>query len=633
MKINLWQKQRTQTLWCFILFAFGIALYFGLPIEPPLAVLVGTCAALLGFILWKPVVIGRFLFFLCLGMTIACGRTHLIHTTFIHTPLSKQIISGTITTAYATQTGQTFILKDISLKDSTLAPQTIRVSFKGQTPVLHPNDTLTFMGNLTPPNAKQALRFFYQGIEAQGFVKKLLTHHTGETCFWDYLRTTIIQRLRQHLTPTQAEIAIPLVTGEQQVVSANLYDTYRKAGIAHVLSVSGFHMALLAGFVFFLIRGLLSLTPKADTIPAKKIAAIVAFGVTAFYLFLSGHQVPAMRAFMMIALVFLGVLSNRRPVSLYNLILVGFCILLVRPEWITSVSFQFSFVAVMILVGLFEDLSARLAHIRFGAIFWTAVTANILVTLALAPFVAYHFNQFNPYGVVGNLLTSLLFSLFVMPLLFIGVILMPFHLEAPFIKAAGYGLNLITFLAKKIADFPFSEITIPAFSAWGLALIAFGLCFLCLVKTKMRPWGFGFILAGICIGFIAQPKPDLIVGDYGRTILVRNEDGFFEIKGKTDSKTARYWLKKNGQSDAQQLGTATLFIKGYQIALDESGCENADLAILHKKSKSCGAKDIFKPTHNTNYNLFLEDKIIIHSEESDDIFRPWHTSFNKNFNK
>ena len=635
MKINLWQKQRADTLWCFVTFAFGVAFYFGLPIEPLFFVLLFLNIFLLASIIWKNSFVGRLAFFFCLGLTIASGRTYFTNTKFLPFPLWKQTISGEIAEAYSTHTGQKIILKNVNIKNASITPKVIRLSFKEHSPKLNPGDDLTFLGQLSPPSAHQALRFFYQGIEAQGGIQKILTHHTGAAGFFENTRDKIMTRLWQHLSPTQAEIAIPLITGEQQVVSSDLYATYRKAGIAHVLSVSGFHMALLAGFVFFLIRGLLALMPKiCSLVSAKKLAAVVAFFVTGFYLFISGHQVPAIRSFMMISLVFLGILIDRKTVSLYSLLLVGFCLLIFHPEWITSVSFQLSFMAVMILVGIFEDLTHLFPRLKFVHIFLAAIVANILVTLALAPFVAYHFNQFNPYGVMGNLLTSLLFSFFVMPMLFMGIIFMPLHWETPFIKGAGFFLDIITQMAEKIASLPFSEILIPSFSAWGLSLVAFGLCFLCLIKTKRRVLGLLFISVGLCVGFILQPKPDIIVGDFGRTILIRNNQDRFDIKGDSASWTAQRWLQKNGQSTAENIHQNSLSVKGYSIALAPDGCEGADLAILAKKEKNCHAKDIFKPTRKSTYFLFLKDKIIFQSEDALNRYRPWKLTFkSKKFNK
>ena len=62
------------------------------------------------------------------------------------------------------------------------------------------------------------------------------------------------ERVFQILPENQARIVTPLITGEQRLVSPELYQIYRRSGIVHVLSVSGFHMALLAGFLFLLIR-------------------------------------------------------------------------------------------------------------------------------------------------------------------------------------------------------------------------------------------------------------------------------------------------------------------------------------------------------------------------------------------
>ena len=629
MKINLWPTQHAHSLWCFVVFAFGVALYFGLPLEPSFFILLGGNLCVLGLMFWKPSFFLKLAFFFCLGLTLASARTHLVHTQFLRVPLWNKTITGQVAQAYTTHTGQKIILKNIHLKDAVFVPNTIRLSFKEQTPELHAGDILSFQGHLTPPSAHQALRFFYQGIEAQGTISKIVSFHPAPAPFLDDMRHAIMHRLQHHLSPRQAEIAIPLLTGEQQVVSPELYALYRKAGIAHVLSVSGFHMALLAGFIFFLIRGLLALVPSlCILLPAKKIAAVVALIATGFYLFLSGHQVPATRSFLMIALVLLGILIDRKTVSLYSLLLVGFGLLIFHPEWITSVSFQLSFMAVMILVGLFEDVTKHIPQIKFVHLLLTAIAANLLVTLALSPFVAYHFNQLNPYGLVGNLLTSLLFSLFVMPLLFLSVLLMPFHAEGFLLKSVGFFLDIITHIAETISRLPLSEILISSFSAWGLSIIALGLCCLCLVKTKRRLSGLGLIAAGLCVGFWLQPKADIIVSDYGRTVLVRAPSGEFEVKGKPGNWTAQRWLKKNGQETASLLGNKSITINGFHVALDASACDGADLAILSGKAKACGAKDIFKPARPTTYFLSFEDKLSIHSEEYDFHRRPWRKPSN-----
>ena len=626
MKIDLWQKQRTDILWCFVIFAFGIGCYFGLPWEPNFLFLLPISIFWIGLAILKKHFLYYLIFSFWLGFTVATGRTFFVHTTLLQEHLADQTITGQVIQTYNTHTGQTVLLGNLTSDNTTQKLDTIRLTLKKKELTVKTGDTLTFRGDLNPPKTNQQLRFFYQGISAQAKINQLIKHDAGTASFFDELRTTIIERLQTHLPSSEAQIAIPLVTGEQQVVSSSLYNLYRKAGIAHILSVSGFHMALLAGFVFLLVRCLFQLfAKKCPAHMSRKIAAIMAFFITGFYLFLSGHQVPALRSFMMITLVLFGILIDRKTISLYNLLLVGFVILFIHPEWITSISFQLSFTAVMVLVGLFEDITHHIPHPRFLQIFLGAITANIVITLALAPFVAYHFHVFNPYGILGNLLTSLLFSLWVMPLLFSGVLLMPFHCEAPFIKSAGYGLNLITHISKKIADLPLAQIPVPSLSVWGLALIAFGLVFLCLVKTRKRSIGFLFITAGLFVGFIFQPKPDIFITNNGQTVLVR-ENNLLKIKGKRCGWKVHQYLVQNGQNKANPLTTNAVDINDFRIALDTSACQEADLAILPEPNSKCQARHIFHPNSHTNYQIFIDKEILIQPEHYSFYPRPWENN-------
>lgn len=630
MKFNVGLEYRFCVLWYFIAFVFGVALYFGLPIEPSWILCVVLSGVLFALAFFKKSAWIKILFFFIFGISVATVRTHFIHTDLMWSFQINKEISGRVTQSFSTYKGQVVVLEDLNIEKGHFVPKKIRVSFNQQDPKLSIGDEIVFKGSLFAPHADQAQRFFFQGLSAQGKINELLAHRKALSNFWHKIRTQIMENVRKHLTSEQAEIAIPLIVGEQGVVSPETYSVYRKAGIAHVLSVSGFHMMLLATFVFFLIRGLLALFPYfALRLPTKKIAAIIAFFVTGFYLMISGMQVPAIRSFMMIALVFLGVLTDRKVVSLYTLCLVAFCVLLVRPEWITSVSFQLSFIAVLVLVGVFEDVSHFLPKGLFLRVVVTGVIANILVTLALAPFVVYHFNQFNPYGVVGNLLTSFLFSLLVMPALFVGTVLMPFHGEGLPFKLVGFTLDQTTKLAQMVASWSGSEIILPSFSAWGLALIAFGIVVLCVIKNWMRLIGFVFVVLGIICGYLLQPDPDLIVADKGRTILVHQEDGSWGAIGKPNPWTTKKWMQYKGLSQIEKIQETKIRLNRHWVAFSETACEGADLAILKKKKRICPAKDIFIPKKSKIYEIYLKDSVLIQEEGWRERHRPWSLIFKR----
>ena len=105
------------------------------------------------------------------------------------------------------------------------------------------------------------------------------------------------------------------------------------SGIGHVLSISGYHMAVVAGIVFFIVRAMLALVPGlADRSPIKKWAAVAALLVTAFYLVLSGAEVATQRSFIMIAIVLIGVMLDRPILTLRTLTIAALLVLLFAPR-------------------------------------------------------------------------------------------------------------------------------------------------------------------------------------------------------------------------------------------------------------------------------------------------------------
>src|SRR5205823_2619637 len=97
------------------------------------------------------------------------------------------------------------------------------------------------------------------------------------------------------------------------------------SSLAHVLSISGYHMAVVAGVMFFVFRAAFALMPAfAGRYPIKKWAAVAAFGAAAFYLLLSGAEVATQRSFIMIGIVLVGVLVDRPALTLRTLTVAAF---------------------------------------------------------------------------------------------------------------------------------------------------------------------------------------------------------------------------------------------------------------------------------------------------------------------
>ena len=162
-------------------------------------------------------------------------------------------------------------------------------------------------------------------------------------------------RIRASLPGERGEIAAALITGERAGISDEDNQAMRNSGLFHILSISGLHMVIMAGTVFWLVRALLALFPSlALSFPIRKWAAAAALAAALFYLLLSGAAVPTVRSWIMMSIVLLAVLLDRPALTMRNVALAALLILVIAPESLFDPSFEMSFAAVVGLVALVE---------------------------------------------------------------------------------------------------------------------------------------------------------------------------------------------------------------------------------------------------------------------------------------
>lgn len=226
----------------------------------------------------------------------------------------------------------------------------------------------------------------------------------------------------------------------------------RDAGLAHLLAISGLHIGLVGGLLFFVVRLLLATSETlALRYPIKKWAALAAVAGSFGYLLVSGGTLPTQRAFLMLSLALLAVLIDRVAISMNLVAWAALVILMLVPESLLSVSFQMSFAAVVGLVAVYETAVLRHARgagpagpARRAGLYLGAVLLSTLVAgTATAPFALYHFNRFALYGVLANLIAVPLTALWIMPWAVVAFALMPFGLEAWALAPMGLGIEAV----------------------------------------------------------------------------------------------------------------------------------------------------------------------------------------------
>ena len=197
------------------------------------------------------------------------------------------------------------------------------------------------------------------------------------------------------LPETSAPLLAGLLLGERSALPREIDAGFRRAGVYHILAVSGFNVALLAGAVF----GALGLCG----VPRRG-AAGVAAGVLVGFALVVGGQPSVLRATVM-GLLLLGALLLDRESQLPNaLALAGLGLLLWRPGDLWEPGFQLSFAATAGIVHLGPAVTAGL--VARGAPGWLAgaVAVSLGAQAAVTPLMLAHFNQLSLIGVVANLL-------------------------------------------------------------------------------------------------------------------------------------------------------------------------------------------------------------------------------------
>ncbi len=453
------------------------------------------------------------------------------------------------------------------------APERVRVAVrKGTAPAV--GSFIAFKAHLSPP--LQPLRpggydfardMYFQQIGASGYALGKITLMTPPSAgglwlryaaFLDNLREVIDKRMRAVIPGDRGAIASALITGKRDAITLPVNDAFYISSLAHVLSISGYHMAVVAGIVFFFIRAGLALIPSlAVRHPIKKWAAGAALAAAAFYLLLSGNEVATQRSFIMIAIVLIGIMLDRPTLTFRTIAVAAFVVLLFAPQAVVHPSFQMSFAATLALIAAYQyglpwrakvdtPLHARAA--LWGAREVTGlILASLVAGLATTPYAAFHFHRVAPYGVIANLLAMPVVSVLVMPAGILGVLALPFGFDGLFWRLMGEGIDWMIAVALWVTSLPGAVGHMRAFGTGALLLATAGLLLLCLLRTPLR-WSGAVLVAVATLWAVTTPRPDVLVAADGRAAAIRGADGRLAILSSgRDTFAIKEWLMADGE--------------------------------------------------------------------------------------
>jgi competence protein ComEC len=375
------------------------------------------------------------------------------------------------------------------------------------------------------------------------------------------LRDVIGERIRAVLPAERSGVAEAMITGERGTIPGDVNDSLQASGLAHILSISGLHMSLVAGLSFWLVRALLALSPMlATSYPIKKWAAVAGLVMGFVYLMLASASVATQRSYIMLAVMFIAILVDRPALSMRNLAIAALILLVAFPEAALTAGLQMSFLAVMGLLAVHEAWSRLLAQredidhgvlhrsasliVRmFCAAALTSLAAGGLSSIAAA----YHFGRLAPYGLIANLLALPAISILVMPFALFSVLAMPFGLEALPLRVMDAGLVLVQAISDWVVGLPGAQGRIPALSLAPALLLTFAAIVLCLAKGPIMRLA-ALPLAGIALWAAAfTQRPDIYVEPAAKNVAIRSQSSELVPAGPRRGRFAvSQWLRTDG---------------------------------------------------------------------------------------
>jgi competence protein ComEC len=343
--------------------------------------------------------------------------------------------------------------------------------------------------------------------------------------------------LDRELPATQSGIASALLLGEGSTMTSDDWQKYIRTGVIHVLAISGQHLVILAGFLWFMLR--------IVRVPRRHGAWIVALVLIAYAL-LAGARPPVLRAAVMVT-VFCGSIILRRPALTANAFALAWILIAVlNPADIFDTGCQLSFLAVAILYWGTAWLTRQPDELErvidasrpawerglrgLGRMVALSYAVTALIWLAAAPLVAARYHLVSPVAIVIGppmvLLTTIaLLSGFM--LLFAAVTVWP--LVPVFATVTDWSLRGCDLLVSVTDRLPLHIYVgdVPEWWLWGFYLGLFALLMLQPLRWYWRRMALTGV-AWLCVGLIAaaaRPTPKelcvtfLAVGHGGCTVI------------------------------------------------------------------------------------------------------------------
>lgn len=653
-------QEESRLIWPAIFLGLGAAIFFALPFEPPMFMALSILVLMSISSVWQwlrfhrasdnNLDINYLIYLLCITfLLIATGfSASKIKSDLVGTPMvSKEtrVVKIEATLIHIEDRGQgkgkQLQLSDLVIEkwEKNKTPKSIRITTRTKiSPDVAVGDSVSFLAKLTPPSPPimpgsfdYARHFYFESIGGLGYAVsdiELVKKNESILPNLDNIRSKVSDTIKSHVTgPTQG-IVVALMTGERAAIDESDWQALRASGLAHIISISGLHVAMVAAPVFFCVRLLLSFFPMiALRWNIKKISAFVALIVCTAYVGFVVPSIPTTRALLMTGVALIAIMLDRSPFSLRLVGASAILVLIISPESIWSASFQMSFAAVAAIIACADWTREfwlrqyrEAGWIKKSALYLAGATlTSLIASIATAPFVWYHFQQMATYSVIGNLLAMPLSGLVIMPMLILSYFLMPFGLEGPTLQLMAWGVEQLLNVARLVQSMPLSLITGPSVSPLFLYFMALAALIILLFKRQWKWVSLPLILFAVLLAVNTQ-QPEMLVSESGELVLVKTGEQTALLSSlRKERFTAEQWMQHLGMKQVSSFPKEGSFEteNGDKVSCDLSSCRIAvgPLKISYGSNYSalhedCSWSDIIIAPKWLDYSFCKHAKII-----------------------
>jgi competence protein ComEC len=358
----------------------------------------------------------------------------------------------------------------------------LRVTAVGDVPALNTGTKIRFKSrlrsitNFKNPGGFDYKRYMaFKGIYATAYVRAeriSIVEPSSPPAVWqtvNRIRHNFADRVQKSGSPEVQGVLNALIIGDRSRISETTRQAFNRAGVAHLLAISGLHIGIVATVVFALANWLMCwIKPLLWRAWTRKAAALLALPPVIAYGVVAGLSPSTQRAVLMVSVFLLTFLVAKEQDSLNTLALAALAILIVDPPSLFSISFQLSFVTVFIIIYGFISIRKidRLQKVQVNRSWLQRLTGRLVSFFLVSffaiggsmPLVAFYFNQISVVGLAANFLVVPLVGFITVPLGLAGLFLSPLSTTLAIwcLNAGAVVLAVALDIVRVFAELPFA---------------------------------------------------------------------------------------------------------------------------------------------------------------------------------